>query len=60
MRSSIRRRELDAVERAEKRIDAGTYGLSVLSGEPIPEERLEAYPTAERTVDEQRRFERGA
>jgi RNA polymerase-binding transcription factor DksA len=32
----------------------GTYGLSVVSGKPIPDERLEAIPTAERTVDEER------
>ncbi len=43
---------LAAVERAEERLKAGTYGLSVRSGEPIPDERLEAYPTAELTVDE--------
>ncbi|MGH3002921.1 MAG: TraR/DksA C4-type zinc finger protein [Gaiellaceae bacterium] len=30
------------------------------SGRPIPDERLEAVPTAERTADEQARFERGA
>lgn len=53
------RGELAAVERAEERLAAGTYGLSVESGEPIPDERLEAVPTAERTVDEQARFERG-
>jgi DnaK suppressor protein len=47
-----------AVERAEARLDAGTYGLSVESGEPIPDERLEALPTAERTADEQERFDR--
>ena len=52
-------RELEAVERAEKRLAEGTYGLSVESGEPIPDDRLEAYPTAERTVEEQRRLERG-
>ena len=51
--------ELAAVERAEARVDAGTYGLSVESGEPIPDERLEAYPLAERTIEEQRRYERG-
>jgi DnaK suppressor protein len=34
---------------------AGTYGLSVESGEPIPDERLEAIPTAERTVEEEAR-----
>jgi RNA polymerase-binding transcription factor len=43
---------LAAVERAEARLEAGTYGLSLRSGEPIPDERLEAYPTAELTVDE--------
>jgi DnaK suppressor protein len=47
--------QLAAVERAEARLAAGTYGISVLSGEPIPDERLEARPTAELTVDEERR-----
>jgi RNA polymerase-binding transcription factor len=46
--------ELAAVERAEARLDAGTYGFSVESGEPIPDERLEAVPTAELTVEEER------
>jgi DnaK suppressor protein len=49
------RDELAAVDRAEDRLAAGTYGLSVESGEPIPDERLEAIPTAERTVEEERR-----
>ncbi len=49
------RRELAAVERAESRLTAGTYGLSIESGEPIPDGRLEAVPTAERTVEEQQR-----
>jgi RNA polymerase-binding transcription factor len=53
------RRELQALLRAEQRLAEGTYGLSVESGEPIPEERLEAYPLAERTVDEERRLQRG-
>jgi|KBSMisStandDraft_5_1062788.scaffolds.fasta_scaffold273998_2 DnaK suppressor protein len=47
------RDELAAVERAEARLAAGTYGLSVESGKPIPDERLEALPTAERTVEEE-------
>jgi len=51
---------LAAVERAEQRLAAGTYGLSIESGERIPDERLEAVPTAERTAEEQERFERGA
>lgn len=53
------RRELAAVERAEARLRDGTYGLSVESGEPIPDGRLEALPTAERTVEEEERFRRG-
>lgn len=47
--------ELAAIERAEERLDAGTYGLSIDSGEPIPDGRLEALPAAERTVEEERR-----
>jgi DnaK suppressor protein len=47
------RAELAAVERAEARLAAGTYGLSVESGKPIPNERLEAIPTAERTAEEE-------
>jgi DnaK suppressor protein len=48
------RDQLEAVERAEARLAAGTYGRSVNSGEPIPDERLEARPTAELTVEEER------
>ncbi|HEY3051446.1 MAG TPA: hypothetical protein VGJ40_06935 [Gaiellaceae bacterium] len=47
------RAELAAVERAEARLAAGTYGLSIESGMPISDERLEAVPTAERTVEEE-------
>jgi DnaK suppressor protein len=46
---------LAAIERAEERLAAGTYGLSVESGEPISDERLEAVPTAELTVEESER-----
>lgn len=45
--------QLAALERAEARLAAGTYGVSIESGEPIPDGRLEALPTAERTVAEQ-------
>jgi DnaK suppressor protein len=47
------RQELAAVERAEARLEAGTYGRSVVSGEMISDARLEARPTAETTVEEQ-------
>jgi DnaK suppressor protein len=53
------REQLAAVERAEQRLANGTYGRSVLSGKPIPDERLEAVPTAELTVDEEREREGG-
>lgn len=48
------RERLAELERAEQRLAAGTYGLSVESGKPIPDERLEAFPTAERTIEEER------
>jgi DnaK suppressor protein len=48
------REQLAAVERAEERLAAGTYGLSIESGRPIPDERLELVPTAELTADEER------
>ena len=60
--------QLEAVERAEARLAlyrelyqscAGTYALSVRSGVPIPDERLEALPTAELTVEEERADEGG-
>ena len=49
------REELAAIERAEARLRDGTYGRSVESGQPIPDERLELVPTAERTVEEEER-----
>jgi DnaK suppressor protein len=53
------REELAAVERAERRLEEGTYGISVESGQPIPDARLEVIPWAERTAEEQARFDRG-
>ena len=52
------RDRLDAIERALHRLDDGTYGRSVRSGVPIPDERLEADPAAELTVEEARAAER--
>ena len=46
------RADLDAIERAEKRIEEGTYGVSIESGEKIPDGRLEALTWAERTSEE--------
>ena len=43
-----------AIDRALARLDDGTYGISVRSGQPIPDERLDADPAAELTVEEAR------
>ena len=51
------RDQLAAVGRAEERIVQATYGRSIESGLPIPDERLEAEPLAERTIEEQRDYE---
>jgi DnaK suppressor protein len=48
------RGRLEAIDRALGRLEAGTYGRSVLSGKPIPDQRLEADPAAELTVEEAR------
>jgi DnaK suppressor protein len=47
------KRTLEEIERAEARLEDGTYGKSVVSGEPIPDGRLEAVPWADRNVDEE-------
>jgi len=46
------RDHLDAIDRAEERLELGTFGLSIRSGQPIPDDRLESDPTAELTVGE--------
>lgn len=51
---------LAALDRAIDRLRAGTYGVSLRSGSPIPDERLEADPAAEFLVDEVGLSGRGA
>ena len=48
--------QLDRVEHALDRIAAGVYGISEVSGKPIPLARLEAMPTATTLVDERPLF----
>jgi len=50
--TDLDRKELAQVKRALERIERGTYGLSEVSGKPIPIERLEAVPFATTLVDE--------
>jgi DnaK suppressor protein len=52
------RTRLAAIERAEARLAAGTYGRSVRSNDPIPDERLEADPAAELTMQEEQQVGR--
>jgi DnaK suppressor protein len=49
---------LERVERALKKIQEGTYGLSDISGQPIPRERLQAVPDALYTLSEEERREK--
>jgi DnaK suppressor protein len=51
------RTRLAAIDRALHRLDDGSYGRSTLSGQPIPDERLEADPAAELTIEEARAAE---
>ena len=49
---------LARVERALKKIQEGTYGLSDVSGQRIPRDRLDAIPEAINTLSEQKASER--
>jgi DnaK suppressor protein len=50
---AVEEQRLRAIERALEKIDEGTYGLSDLSGDPIPKARLEAMPEAALTIQEE-------
>ena len=43
---------VEEIDEALKRIEAGTYGVCITSGKPIPKERLEAIPWAAERVEE--------
>jgi DnaK suppressor protein len=49
--------ELEAVEQALERIKAGSYGVCVQCGQPIPKERLEARPQAIRCLKDEQLWE---
>lgn len=50
--------ELAELQAALERIDAGTYGIDEVTGDPIAPERLEAVPTARTNVGTEDRRER--
>lgn len=51
--NDLDQRTLVQIDRALRRLDEGTYGVSEVSGKPIPVERLEAVPYATTLIDEQ-------
>ena len=51
--NDLDRATLEQVNRALDRVKAGTYGVSEVSGKPIPIDRLDAVPWASTLVDEQ-------
>ena len=55
---NVEGRRLLAIDRALQKIDERTYGLSDVSGEPIPKARLEMVPEAFLTVQEEEEREK--
>jgi DnaK suppressor protein len=58
---ALRIRDLERrgrVDRALKKIEEGTYGLSDMSGLPIPRERLEVVPESVYTLAEEEALEK--
>jgi DnaK suppressor protein len=51
------RKLINKIDSTLRRLDEGDYGFCVDTGEPIGLDRLEARPTAERTLDAQERWE---
>jgi len=49
--------EIEAIEAALRRMEWSTYGVCVDCEEPIPVARLRAYPTAQRCIADQERYE---
>lgn len=49
--SSLARAAVDQIDAALERVEAGTYGICVESGKPIPKERLKAIPWAAERVE---------
>jgi DnaK suppressor protein len=52
-------RQLEQIDGALGRIEAGTYGTCTVCGKPIAAERLRAVPWATLCIDDQRRQEQG-
>ncbi len=49
--SAQARQAVEEIDHALAKFDLGTYGICEISGEPIPEERLEAIPWARERVE---------
>lgn len=57
--AAVETRELNQIEEALKRIEAGTYGVCEITGKQIPLARLQALPYATTTIEAQRMIEEG-
>jgi RNA polymerase-binding transcription factor DksA len=57
--SSIEAGELERLDAAIERLDAGTYGVCVVCGHTIVASRIDALPCAERCIACQRKWESG-
>lgn len=57
--SEQERKMLRLVEEALRRMDDGTYGICLMTGEPIPLDRLRQVPWARYVESVQERIERG-
>jgi DnaK suppressor protein len=55
--SEAERALIREIDEALERIEKGTYGICIESGDPIPYKRLKIIPWASRTLEEQTKFE---
>ncbi len=59
-RQNVDKQRLYEIDRALQKIEEGNYGLSDVSGKPIPKARLEVVPEAVLTVEEEQLKESGS
>jgi DnaK suppressor protein len=57
--STNERQILNLIDEALERIEEGSYGVCLISGQEIGQKRLDAVPWAKYTIDVQEKIERG-
>lgn len=58
--AEVESREIQQIDNALARMEAGTYGICEVTGKQIPLPRLEALPYATTTIEAQRMLESGS